>query len=149
MKEEQKHNILIFLLVMAFFTGATIQLSEGSVLIGIAMFLVALLLTTRIRLSGTYITKSSKLYIVLGLFIVAADAVYNLKAMNQLGTLDSMTFFLGLSFIAYGIGEYRRMGEFGIYMSVTFIILFQTFYSVLPSVNNNFIHYFDHYFVLL
>ncbi|MFZ3166913.1 MAG: archaeosortase C [Candidatus Methanoperedens sp.] len=149
MTPDQKHNILIFLLVMAFFTGATIQLSEGSVLIGVVMFLIALALTTKIRLSGTYITKRSKFFIVLGVFIVLADVAYNLKAMNQLGTLDSMTFFMGASFIAYGTSQYRRIGEFGIYMSGTFILLFLIFYSILPSLNNNFIHDFDHYFVLL
>jgi len=149
MRDDQKHNILIFLLVMAFFTGATIQLSEGSVLIGVVMFLIALTLTTRIRLSGTYITKNSKFYIALGIFIVLADAIYNLKALNQLGTLDSMAFFMGVSFIAYGTSQYRRIGEFGIFMSGVFIVLFLFFYSVLPAFDNNFIHYFDHYFVLL
>lgn len=147
--DDQKHNVFFFLLVMAFFTGATIQLSEGSVYVGIILFLISLALTTKIRLSGTYIPKSSKIFIVLGVFIVLADLAYNIKAMNQLGTLDSMTFFLGVSFIAYGTSQYKRMGEFGIYMSVTFIVLFQLFYSLLPSINNNFIHYFDHYFVLL
>ncbi len=147
--DDQKHNVLFFLLVMAFFTGATIQLSEGSVYVGIILFLISLALTTKIRLSGTYITKSSKIFIVLGVFIVLADVVYNLKAMNQLGTLDSMAFFMGASFIAYGTNQYRRMGEFGIYMSGTFIVLFLLFYSILPSLNNNFIHDFDHYFVLL
>lgn len=149
MKEDQKHNILIILLVMAFFTGATIQFSEGSAYIGVVLFLIALALTSKIRLSGEYITKNSKFYIGLGVLIVLADVGYNLKAMNQLGTLDSMTFFLGASFIAYGISQYRRIGEFGIFMSVTFIILFQFFYSILPSINNNFIHDFDHYLVLL
>lgn len=149
MKDEQKHNVLIFLLVMAFFTGATIQLSEGSVYIGVVMFLIALALTTKIRLSGEYITKSSRFFIALGALIVVADLIYNLKAMNQLGTLDSMTFFLGASFIAYGMSQYRRIGEFGIYMSGVFIVLFLIFYSFLPSLNNNFIHFFDNYFVLL
>ncbi len=149
MTEDHRRNIIIFLLVMAFFTGATIQISEGSVLIGVVMFLIALALTSRIRLSGEYITKTSKFFIILGVFIVLADLAYNLKAMNQLGTLDSMTFFLGVSFIAYGMSRYRRMGEFGIYMSGTFIVMFEFFYSLLPSLNNNFIHYFDHYLVLL
>ncbi len=145
----QKHNILVFLLVMAFFTGATIQFSEGSVFIGVVMFIIALALTTSIRINSIYITQTSKIFIIIGIFIILADVVYNLNAMNQLGTLDSMTFFLGASFIAYGIPKYKRMGEFGIYMSATFIVLFLFFYSLLPSMNNNFIHYFDHYFVLL
>lgn len=149
MAENQMHNILIILLVMAFFTGATIQLSEGSVPIGVVMFLISLGLTTQIKLSGVYITKTSKFYIILGILILLADLIYNLKAMNQLGTLDSMAFFLGASFIAYGTSQYRRMGEFGIFMSATFIVLYIFFYSLLPSLNNNFIHYFDHYFVLI
>jgi archaeosortase C (PEF-CTERM variant) len=134
---------------MAFFTGATIQFSEGSALIGVILFLVSLGLTTRIQLSGEYITKSSKFYVVLGILILLADIAYNLKALNQLGTLDSMTFFMGISLIAYGTSQYRRMGEFGIFMSGTFIVLFLFFYSLLPSLNNNFIHDFDHYLVLL
>lgn len=149
MIDTQKHNILIILLVMAFFTGATIQFGEGSVLIGIVMFFIALGLTTQIKLHGTYITKSSNFYIVIGILIVLADIVYNLKALNQLGTLDSMAFFMGISFIAYGTSQYRRIGEFGIYMSGTFIVLFIFFYSILPYFKNSFIHDFDHYFVLL
>ncbi|HEY9204661.1 MAG TPA: archaeosortase C [Candidatus Methanoperedens sp.] len=149
MKDSQKNNLLIVLLVMAFFTGATIQFGEGSVIIGIILFFIALGLTTQIKLSGTYITKSSKFFIVVGIFVVLADVIYNLKAMNNLGTLDSMAFFMGVSFIAYGTSQYRRIGEFGIFMSGTFIVLFVFFYSILPSINNNFIHYFDHYFVLL
>src|SRR5574341_828004 len=145
----QKHNVLIILLVMAFFTGATIQLGEGSVLIGVVMFLIALAFTAKIRLNSEYITKSSKYFIALGVFIVLADFIYNLKAMNKLGTLDSMAFFMGISFIAYGVGKYKRAGEFGIYTSGVFIVLYLIFYSLLPALNNNFIHYFDHYFVLL
>jgi archaeosortase C (PEF-CTERM variant) len=146
---DQKHNILIILLVMAFFTGATIQLSEGSVLIGVVMFLISLALTTQIQISGAGATKSSKFFIVLGVFIVLAEIVYYLKVRATVGTLKSMAFFMGVSFIAYGVGRYKRVGEFGIYTSGVFIVLYQFFYSLLPSLNNNFIHYFDHYFVLL
>lgn len=145
----QRHNILIFLLVMAFFTGATIQLSEGSIYIGVVMFLLSLALTTKIQISGEYITKSSRFYIIVGAFILIADLAYNFAAMNQLGTIDSMTFFMGASFVAYGISQYKRIGEFGIYMSGTFIVLYIFFYSFLPSIRNNFIHEFDHYLVLL
>ena len=149
MTEYVNNNILVVLLIMAFFTGATIQFSEGSALIGIILFLVALGLTTRIKLSGEYITKTSRYYVVIGILIRLADIAYNMKAMNQLGTIDSMTFFMGISLIAYGTSQYRRMGEFGIYMSGTFIVLYLFFYSLLPSLHNNFIHDFDHYLVLI
>lgn len=149
MTYDQKKNILVVLLILAFFTGATIQFAEGSALMGVILFLVSLGMTTRLQLSGEYITKSSKFFVVLGILILLADIAYNLKAMNQLGTIDSMTFFLGISLIAYGTSQYKRMGEFGIFMSGTFIVLFLFFYSLLPSLNNNFIHDFDHYLVLL
>lgn len=149
MVDSQKNNILIVLLIMAFFTGATIQFSEGSAIIGVVLFLIALGFTTRLKFQGTYITKSSKLYVAIGIFIIFADIAYNLKAMNQLGTIDSMAFFMGISFIAYGTSQYRRMGEFGVYMSGAFLMLFIFFYNVLPAFNDNIIHYFDHYFVLL
>jgi len=149
MTDIERKNILIILLVMAFFTGATIQLSEGSALIGVVLFLVAIGLTTRIKISGTYITKTSNFFIILGVLILLLDIGYNLKAMNELGTLDSMAFFMGISFIAFGTSQYRRMGEFGIYMSGTFIVLYIFFYNLLPAIHNNFIHDFDHYLVLL
>ena len=149
MTYDQKKNILVVLLILAFFSGATIQFAEGSALMGVILFLVSLGMTTRLQLSGEYITKSSKFFVVLGILILLADIAYNLKAMNQLGTIDSMTFFLGISLIAYGTSQYKRMGEFGIFMSGTFIVLFLFFYSLLPSLNNNFIHDFDHYLVLL
>ena len=48
---------------------------------------------------------------------------------SQLGTLDIMTFLLGISLIAYDINneEISRMGKFGTYMAVTFIALFLLF----------------------
>ena len=52
---------------------------------------------------------------------------------SQLGTLDIMTFLLGISLIAYDINneEISRMGKFGTYMAVTFIALFLLFFSIL------------------
>jgi archaeosortase C (PEF-CTERM variant) len=53
--------------------------------------------------------------------------------------------------MAFGIGnqQFQRMGEFGAYISVVFIVLFLFFYSILGTLNINFMHVFDHYFILL
>ena len=41
------------------------------------------------------------------------------------------------------------MGKFGAYMSATFIALFLFFFSLFNHLNVDFMHTFDHYFVLL
>lgn len=151
MLSKNKFNLLIFLLVLALFTGATIEFGEGSPLVGVVLIGAAFLLMMRVRFEAAVRVEARKPFILLGAFIIAADLGYNLNAANQLGTIDTMTFFLGASLIACGVNreELRRMGRFGTFMSATFLTLFITFYVLLPRLNNEVIHDFDHYFVLL
>jgi len=144
-------NIIVFLLIFALFLGATIEISEGSALLGILLFVIAILLISRIKVGKSYVIKRSKLYMFVGALIVAADIAYNLLTGSELGTLDIMVFLLGISLIAYDINneEIRRMGKFGAYMSATFIALFLLFFSLFNYLNIDFTHTFDHYFVLL
>jgi len=88
---------------------------------------------------------------LVGVLIVACDLGYNILTHSELGTLDIMTFLLGLSLIAQSINkdEIRRMGTFGAYMSATFIVLFLLFFSIFNYLDMDFTHLFDHYFVLL
>ena len=144
-------NIIIFLLIFALFLGATIEISEGSVILGILLFVIAILLISRIKVGKSHIIKQSKSHMFVGALIVAANIAYNLLTASELGTLDIMTFLLGISIIAYDINseEIRRMGKFGAYMSATFIALFLFFFSLFNHLNIDFMHTFDHYFVLL
>ncbi|RCV64851.1 Transmembrane exosortase [Methanophagales archaeon] len=144
-------NIIIFLLIFALFLGATIEISEGSVILGILLFVIAILLISRIKVGKSHIIKQSKSHMFVGALIVAANIAYNLLTASELGTLDIMTFLLGISLIAYDINseEIRRMGKFGAYMSATFIALFLFFFSLFNHLNIDFMHTFDHYFVLL
>ncbi|MFP3946707.1 MAG: archaeosortase C [Archaeoglobaceae archaeon] len=145
-------NILIFLAVFALFLGATVEISEGSMAIGIILFAIALLLITRIRVTTSLSIKADKYKLVAGVGIILADIVYNLTtADQQLGTLDMMTFLLGVSLVAQGIPreDTRRMGVFGMYVSGIFIALFLVFFSLFNELNIDFTHIFDHYFVLL
>lgn len=152
MTSENK-NIILILLILALFTGATIEMSEGSIYVGIVLFIAAAILITQIRLSGSTVMKRSKLYIIVGSFIVIADIGYNLinSTTTNLGTLDSMALFLGVSLIAYGLKkpQISRMGEFGAYISSIFIVLFLIFYSLFGSLDIDFMHKFDHYLILL
>lgn len=148
---DENKNIIIILLVLALFTGATIELSEGSAVIGALLFIFAALLMSRIKLKDTQGIKSSKNYIAIGAFIVAADLIYNYINKSDIGTLDSMAFFLGVSLIAMGTDkkDIKQMGELGFYISSIFTVLYLIFYTLFGLVNIDFVHLFDHYFVLM
>jgi archaeosortase C (PEF-CTERM variant) len=151
MQGENK-NIILILLVLALFTGATIELSEGSTIIGIALFIMAAGLITRIKLTGENSAfKNSKTYLFAGLFIMAAVTVFNLATKSSIGTLDSMTFLIGASLLAMGTArkDIRQLGEFGLYISVIFTALYLVFYTFFGIFNIDFVHLFNHYFVLM
>ena len=144
-------NITIFLLIISLFLGATVEISEGSIPIGILLFSIAAILISKIRFGGSVVVDRSRYRMLLGVTIIAADLIYNISTKSQLGTLDIMVFLLGLSLIAYDFNneEVRRMGKFGAYMSATFIVLFLIFFELFNILDINFTHIFDHYFVLL
>ena len=150
MQDENK-NIIIILLVLALFTGATIELSEGSTIIGVILFIVAAILISRMKLRGEEGLQSSRNFMLIGGFIVAADLIYNYINSSELGTLDSMVFFLGISLIAMGTGkkDLKQLGEFGFYISSVFTGLYLIFYTMFGLLKIDFMHIFDHYFVLM
>ena len=148
---DQNKNIIIILIVLALFTGATIELSEGSTIMGIVLFIVAALLMSRMTLTGNEGLKSSRNYLIIGGFIAAADLIYNYVNKSDIGTLDSMVFFLGVSLMAMGTNkkDIKQMGELGFYISFVFTVLYLIFYSLFGFFNIDFLHLFDHYFVLM
>jgi archaeosortase C (PEF-CTERM variant) len=150
MQDENK-NLVIILLVLALFTGATIELSEGSTIMGVILFIIAAILISRMKLKGTEGLQSSRNFMLIGGFIVAADLIFNYVTSSELGTLDSMVFFLGISLIAMGTGkkDLKQLGEFGFYISSVFTGLYLIFYSFFGHFNIDFLHLFDHYFVLM
>ncbi|MBZ4646275.1 MAG: hypothetical protein JG777_1764 [Clostridia bacterium] len=148
--QDENRNVVIILLVLALFTGATIELSEGSTTAGIALFIAAAFMISRIKLKGTEGLESSKKYMLIGGFIVLIDLVYNIVKTNGVGTLDSMVFLIGVSLIAMGTNkkDIKQLGEFGLYISSVFTALYLVFYTLFGRFNIDFIHLFDHYFVL-
>ncbi len=150
MQNEYK-NITIILSVLALFTGATIELGEGSIIVGMLLFIVAAVLISKINLKGNEIIKGSKNYLITGFFIMIADILYNYINQSSIGTIDSMTFFIGTSLIAMSADrkDIKQLGNFGFYISFIFTVLYLIFYSFLGYLNINFLHLFDHYFVLM
>ena len=137
---------MIVFLVLALFLGATMEYGHGSKLFGILLFVIALLAMSRMSFTTTC-RGASVWYAVVGVLILFADIAYNVYNQSELGTLDTMTFLLGISLVASAIkrDDVRSMGEFGVYVSITFIALFTLFYSTFSG----FIHEFDHYAVLM
>jgi archaeosortase C (PEF-CTERM variant) len=147
-------NIIFILLVLAMFTGMAVEISEGSHIIGIFLFLGSVFLLTRINFkdfSDINLFRTSKAQIVLGLFIVVADLYYNFRRGGEFGTLDIMTVFFGLCLVGIQMRniDIVRVSRFGIYISFVFIVLYLIFYTLFASLNIDLMHTFDHYFILL
>jgi len=150
----QDKNLVLILLVLAMFTGMAVEISEGSHIIGIILFLGTVFLLTRIdfkNLGDLNLTKTSKSHFIVGTFIVLADLIYNFKKGGELGTLDIMTIFFGLSLVGSQLRntDVVRISRFGLYISSIFIALFIIFYSIFGFLKIDFLHKFDHYFILL
>lgn len=140
------------MLVLALFLGATVQYSYGSIYVGIFFIILAIILLSRLKTEKAIAVKLPKFYAIpkfytiLGLLILISDIVYNYTAKSELGTIDTMTFILGSSLIAYDVNndQARKMGLFGACMSASFIILYIIFYNIL----NEYLYIFDSYFVM-
>ena len=140
------HDRMIIFLVLALFLGATMEYGHGSKLLGILLFGIAVIAISRMTLKATH-RRTYTWYALIGILIILADIAYNVYNQSELGTLDTMTFLLGISLIASATkrDDLRSMGEFGVYVAITFIALFTFFYGTLGG----FIHEFDHYAVLM
>jgi archaeosortase C (PEF-CTERM variant) len=147
-------NIIFILLVIAMFTGMAVEISEGSPTIGIFLFLGSVFLLTRINFKDfddLNLLKTSKALLIVGLFIVLSDLYYNFKRGGELGTLDIMTVLFGLSLVGTQLRniDIVRVSRFGMYISFVFIVFYLIFYTLFTCLHIDFMHKFDHYFILL
>lgn len=151
--DKEKKNVILILLIISVFAGAVIEISEGSPIIGIFLLLLSAFIMAKMDLhKGTSSAfENSKLCLIIGILIIFADIGYNLRMSNEFGTLDIMVLFFGISLV----GTYshdlnmNRFSSFGIYLSSTFILLFLIFYPLFDYFGIDFLHKFDHYFILL
>jgi len=151
---KKSKNLILILLILAIFTGIAIELSEGSIAAGGLLFLVSVFLLTRIDikdLSDSSLLKTSKTRVVVGIFILLADVLYNFEKGGKLGTLDLMVISLGISLVGTQMHniEAARYFRFGMYISSVFIVLYMIFYTLFTLLNIDFLHKFNHLFILL
>lgn len=146
-------NIIIILLTLALFTGALIEIREGSTFIGTILIITATFLITRIRFKVSNARDYSKLHIYAGALIILADVIYNINTIDFstppfIGTIDTMVFFLGLSILAYGTNrpQIQKMGEFGFYITTVFMVFFLSIFTIMGF---DFLQQFNHYLILL
>ena len=151
MKNENITTISLILLALALFLGATVEFGHGSVWIGILLIFFATILLSKIKFTSEHVYKSSRLPAVLGFLIIVADIGYNYYFMSMLGTLDTMTILFGASLTTTAVNnnQIRKMGSFGMYISMSFIILFVLLYNIFPKLGFEFIRYFDQYLVVI
>lgn len=152
--EDEYKNLVLILLVLALFTGMAVEVNEGSAAVGIVLFLVSVLLLTRINfknVGNSCLLKKSKTYFAIGIFIFIADLYYNFKNDGELRTLDVMALLFGASLIGTQLQnpQIARISRFGMYISSVFVILYLIFYVTFAFLNIDFMHKFDHYMILL
>ncbi len=149
--DEKYQNIVWILIALSLFSGATVQYSEGSNIVGIVLFLLSVGALSRIKLAGgkTMRPGHPRFYLVIGLGLILLDLGYNYlgKGRGGINTLDTMVLLLGASLLAWSSPreDLKKLGSFGAYLSATFIVLYLTFYIAF----NSQLYKFDHYFVLL
>jgi archaeosortase C (PEF-CTERM variant) len=138
-------------MALALFLGATVEYGHGSGWIGLLLISFAIVLLFKIKFTSEHVYKSSKLLALLGFLIILADIGYNYYFKSQLGTLDTMTLFFGASLTATAVknDHIRKMSSFGMYTSMSFIILFVLFYNLFPKLGFEFVRYFDQYLVVI
>jgi archaeosortase C (PEF-CTERM variant) len=152
--EKENKNLILILLIIAMFAGTVVEIGEGSRAIGVFLFLLSTLLMTKIdfrELTDSNSLKKSKAYLITGVFIILADIGYNFRISGELGTLDIMVLFFGFSLIGtqFQHSQINRVSQFGAYISSVFIFFFLIFYELFGFLGIDFLHEFDHYFILL
>jgi len=122
----------------------------GSGFLSLVFFFIAMiLLIALIKMKSgreTKIQPSNKLIFV-GISIIVVDLLYNLKTGSSIQTLDTMLILLGLSLIALNMRNsvIRRLGEFCIYMSSTFLLFFLILYAVPSQLGSDVYDYYGYY----
>lgn len=149
--DSKSKNLFLVLIIIAMFTGTAVEVSEGSTTVGIIIFILSVVLMTRINFGGTTSLTRSKRNLITGLFIIILDLIYNIRTSFEFGTLDIMILFCGISLIGTQFQniQLNRTSRFGVYISSVFVFLYLIFYTSFRILNINFLHTFDHYFILL
>ena len=150
---------LILVLFVTFIVASYVELSFGgfgsSGYLALVFFIISLILLSRLLsgLKGDKQTrfKASKISILLGSVIIIADILYNLKTGSDIQTLDTMLIFLGISLVSISVknDSVSNIGQFGIYFSSIFLLLFLIVYVIPARLGSNIYDYYGYYAITL
>lgn len=151
MNSRHSKNIILILISLALFFGATLEYAHGYDLIGIALIILAAILVSRLRFNTICHYPLSKHFVMLGIFILISDFMYNYSTNSEIGTLDTMMIIFAVSMIvAYNEKwKMQSIGIFGMWLSSVFMVLFLIFYTLFGVLDIPFLHYFDHYVIMI
>jgi archaeosortase C (PEF-CTERM variant) len=147
----------ILVLFVTFIVAAYVEVAYGgfggSAYLALVFFIIALILLAKLKVAEQARLKASRKFLLIGSFIIICDIFYySLKTsgkfdFSSFGTLDTMVLFLGLSMITLNIRErsIRSLGEFGIYFSSIFLVLFLIIYIIPHRFGSDIYNYYGYY----
>ena len=152
--EDNKRNLLLFLLILALFVGGSMEFCHGSKYLGGLMFVIIFILMLNLRVTGTAAVKNPfKFPKLLGIAIIIGDLAFNYFSkgglVGEIGNIDTMVMFLGASLIVSSINneQLRKVGIFGAYMSLVVVALDVIFGKLHLWIG--LLDFYDHYFVTI
>jgi len=147
----KRWNLLLFLLLLALFVSGSMELSHGSGYIAALFFFLMFVLILNLRMEGGAAERNPfKFPKLLGICIIFGDLAFNyfIKGeIGEIGSIDTMVIFLGVSLIVSGINNehLHKVGIFGAYMSLVVVALDIIFGKLHMWIE--LLHYYDHYLV--
>ncbi len=149
----------VLVLFVTFIIASYVELTFGgfgsSGYLALIFFIISLILLARLlNLKGDrpqIRLKASKKSILLGSVIIIADILYNLKTGSDIQTLDTMLIFLGASLISISLkNDYASsLGQFGVYFSSIFLLLFLIVYAIPSRLGSNIYDYYGYYAITI
>jgi len=152
--EDNKRNLLLFLLILALFVGGSMEFSHGSAYVGALFFVLMFILMLNLRVTGTAAEKNPfKFPKLFGIAIIVGDLAFNYFVkggiVGEIGDIDAIVMFLGASLIVSSINneQLRKVGIFGAYMSLVVVALDVIFGKLHLWIG--LLDFYDHYFVTI
>lgn len=145
-----KNPQFILVLFITFIIASYVELTfgfGGSGYLALIFFIIALILLSKLKGAEQTRLKAQKKFVILGSAIIIVDILYNYRTGSDVGTLDTMLIFLGISMIALNIKNksISSMGEFGVYFSSIFLLFYLIVYAMPSRFGSNIYDYYGYY----
>ena len=137
--------------LIVFSIAAYAEISYGSLILGLIFLSLSLitliLIISEFRQDVRFVQDGRSLLLMFsGIFIVLVDILYNYFYNSEIQTLDSMVIIFGLSLLIFNLNqELSKIGLFGIYFSILFLLMFVSLFTLPLKLGLNFVYVYGHY----